>query len=172
LPQAAYTRKQVKIKRHIHDLHLKPLLIKHRTVRRYADAAIDAYVLSIVRKTLRRHPQTIAIFYNPPPLRKRLGLTQMEFAERLGISRSAISLIEIGKNPLTEQNIKTISLTFGVNDAWLRTGEGEMLLLESTKREEELLKLFRQLTPPMQDAILEHVKNLTHLRQIPQPPAP
>jgi transcriptional regulator with XRE-family HTH domain len=88
-------------------------------------------------------------------LRKHLGLTQMEFAEKLGISRSAISLIEIGKNPLTEQNIKTISLTFGVNEKWLRSGNGEMFKTENGLKYDELLAIFKSLSNEMQTIFLD-----------------
>jgi transcriptional regulator with XRE-family HTH domain len=93
-------------------------------------------------------------------LRKELGLTQIEFAKKLGISRSAISLIEIGKNPLTEQNIKTISLIFGVNEEWLRTGKGEMFKTENYPRYSELLDIFRSLSDEMQTLFLNLGKTL------------
>lgn len=59
-------------------------------------------------------------------LRKALGLSGEKFGEPLGVKRSAISDIENGRNNLTEQMIKLISLTYNVNEEWLRTGEGEM----------------------------------------------
>ncbi|MDR1229898.1 MAG: helix-turn-helix domain-containing protein [Spirochaetaceae bacterium] len=79
----------------------------------------------------------------------------MEFAEKLGISRSAISLIEISKNPLAEQNIKTISLIFGVSEEWLRTGNGDMFKPESFPRYDELLETFRSLSDEMQTLFLD-----------------
>jgi transcriptional regulator with XRE-family HTH domain len=59
-------------------------------------------------------------------LRKTLGLTQEQFAEKVGFSRPALANIELGNSSLTEANIRLICLTFGVRDAWLREGEGEM----------------------------------------------
>ena len=59
-------------------------------------------------------------------LRKTLRLTQAELGNVLGISGSAVSKIEKGENILTEQNIKLLEREFGVNEKWLRTGEGEM----------------------------------------------
>jgi transcriptional regulator with XRE-family HTH domain len=88
-------------------------------------------------------------------LRKTLGLTQMEFAEKLGITRSAISLIEIGKNPLREQHIKTISLIFGVDEEWLRSGNGEMFKPEKFPRYDELLDIFRSLSDEMKLLFLD-----------------
>ena len=58
--------------------------------------------------------------------RKALGLTMEQFGKRVGLSKSAISLIESGKNGTTEQTVASICREFGVNEMWLRTGEGEM----------------------------------------------
>ena len=58
--------------------------------------------------------------------RKALGLTMEQFGKRVGLSKSAISLIESGKNGTTEQTVASICREFGVNGMWLRTGEGEM----------------------------------------------
>ena len=61
-------------------------------------------------------------------LRKCLGLSGEKFGNRLGVGKTAISLIESGKNNLTEQMIKSICREFGVSEEWLRTGEGEMFV--------------------------------------------
>lgn len=58
-------------------------------------------------------------------IRKSLGYTLEKFGEKIGIKKSALSLIENGKNALTEQNIKSICREFGVREEWLRTGDGE-----------------------------------------------
>lgn len=59
-------------------------------------------------------------------LRKYLNLTQDEFGNKLGIKKSAVSKIEKGENGVTDQMIKLMVKEFGVNENWLRTGEGEM----------------------------------------------
>ena len=92
-------------------------------------------------------------------LRKRLDLNQEGFAEKIGLKRSALSLIEIGKNPLTEQNITLICLTFNVSRDWLVSGEGAMFVSE-TPEAREFLELYRQLSPEMQNVVFEHVKTL------------
>ena len=92
-------------------------------------------------------------------LRKKLDLNQEEFAEKIGLKRSALSLIEIGKNPLTEQNIKLICLTFNVSRDWLDSGEGEIFVSE-TPEDREFLELYRQLSSEMKDIVFEHVKTL------------
>lgn len=71
-------------------------------------------------------------------LRTKLKLTQEEFAEKLGATRSAIASIENDKCTVTTQMIKLVCITYNVNEAWLRTGKGEML----AKKEDSLEDLF------------------------------
>lgn len=59
-------------------------------------------------------------------VRKAIGLTQQEFADRLGIKRGAVANYEIGRNDPIDAVISLICREFGVNETWLRTGEGEM----------------------------------------------
>lgn len=72
-------------------------------------------------------------------LRKMLGLTQEEFAARLGIKRAAISNYEIGRNAPIDAVISLICREFNVSETWLRTGEGEMFV-QRTRTDE--LSLF------------------------------
>lgn len=71
-------------------------------------------------------------------LRKALDLTMEKFGEKIGVKKSAISLIESGKNSLTDQMVKSICREFDVNEEWLRNGEGSMFV-ERT-RDEEIAK--------------------------------
>ena len=59
-------------------------------------------------------------------VRKTIDLTMEKFGERIGLKKAAISIIENGKCSVTDANIKAICREFNVNEAWLRTGEGEM----------------------------------------------
>lgn len=60
--------------------------------------------------------------------RKALGLSQTKFAEKLGMTAQALSLIEIGKTPITDKHIKPICAIFNVSEEWLETGNGAMFL--------------------------------------------
>ena len=57
-------------------------------------------------------------------LRKRLGLTQQAFADRLKIARGNIGAYEVGKNAPSDAVISLICKEINVNEIWLRTGEG------------------------------------------------
>ena len=57
-------------------------------------------------------------------LRKKTGLNQADFGKRIGITKSSVSKLELGENSPSEQTLMLICKTFGVNEVWLRTGEG------------------------------------------------
>lgn len=61
-------------------------------------------------------------------LRKNREWTQDEFAEKMGISKNYVSLIENGKKKPSDRLVSDICREFNVNEKWLRTGEGEMKL--------------------------------------------
>lgn len=61
-------------------------------------------------------------------IRQTLNLTLEKFGEPIGLKKSALSLIENGKNSLTDANIKAICREFGVDYIWLTTGDGEMFI--------------------------------------------
>jgi transcriptional regulator with XRE-family HTH domain len=92
-------------------------------------------------------------------VRKTLGIKQGEFARRIGLTQTALSMIELGKTALTEKNIKLICATFAIDENWLRTGNGEMFGSMSPY-EKELLSVFAQLTPDTQEFVLEMAQNL------------
>lgn len=57
-------------------------------------------------------------------LRKALGLTQEEFAKKLAVPRNSIAGYEIGRREPSKAMVALICREFGVNEIWLRTGEG------------------------------------------------
>lgn len=59
-------------------------------------------------------------------LRKELGLTQQEFADRIGIKRNAVTNYEVGRNAPADMVVSLICREFNVNEEWLRRGVGEM----------------------------------------------
>ena len=84
-------------------------------------------------------------------VRKTLGLTLDKFGERLGISNSACSALETGKNKPSEQTIRAICREFGVNEIWLRTGAGEMFRPE--EESEELARNLKRLMNGRPDSV-------------------
>ena len=60
-------------------------------------------------------------------VRKYLGLSQKDFAEKVGISQRSVSWGEQPGNNVPDSTIKSLCIVFRISEAWLRTGEGEML---------------------------------------------
>lgn len=71
-------------------------------------------------------------------LRKSLELTQGEFAERLGLSRNYIWMLENGERVPSDRTIADICREFGVREEWLRTGE--LPIKKSLSRQAEITK--------------------------------
>lgn len=69
-------------------------------------------------------------------LRKSLGLTQAAFAEKIGVKQNTIAQYESGRNNPTDAVLALICREYGVNEVWLRTGIGPMLVPRT--REEEI----------------------------------
>ena len=61
-------------------------------------------------------------------VRKKLDLTQQEFGDRLGVKRNTIATYEAGKSTPSDAAVSLICREFNINEAWLRTGEGEMFV--------------------------------------------
>ena len=77
-------------------------------------------------------------------LRKALAIKQGEFAERISTTQGHISDIENGRKELSDRTIKLICLEFGVNETWLRTGQGEMF--EKIPAEDEYFRAATELS--------------------------
>lgn len=65
-------------------------------------------------------------------IRKTLKLNQADFGKRIGMKQTSVSFMESAGSTITEQNIRIICATFGVNETWLRTGAGEMFNTSET----------------------------------------
>lgn len=117
-------------------------------------------------------------------LRKEKNLSMEDFGSVIGMGKSAVSRIENGVNGTTDQTIRSICREFGVNECWLRTGDGEMF--EQT-RENVLDKLcaeydlgaehraivegFLDLSPQDRDVVLKYFHNVFS-RSTSQQPSP
>lgn len=69
-------------------------------------------------------------------LRKYLGLTQAEFGEKIAMRQTGVAWLESGGRKITDRVITTICAVFGVDEIWLRTGEGEMF--QTPTRDEQI----------------------------------
>ena len=110
-------------------------------------------------------------------VRAQADLTMAEFAKRIGMTTSSISLFESGKATPSDRTVLSICREFGVNEHWLRTGEGRML---SNEREavldrlaekydlnaddRDVLAAYLRLTPEQRDGIKAYMTNLLEIK--------
>ena len=76
-------------------------------------------------------------------LRKSLGHTQKQFAEKIGVKQNTVAQYEIGRNIPTDMAINLICREFNVNEIWLRTGVGDPF--QKKERSQEMTELFADL---------------------------
>ena len=105
-------------------------------------------------------------------LRKTLGVTQQEFAERIGITRNAVANYETGRNKPIGSVLNLICNEYNVNPDWLRNGSGEMFIKPATfsldeyaqanklnKTEISIIRGFMELNPDTRKAIYNVFSN-------------
>ena len=69
---------------------------------------------------------TVSINERIKEVRKVSGLSQIAFAERIGISSSGMSKLEKGDNNPADRTVKLICTEFNVRRQWLEEGVGPM----------------------------------------------
>lgn len=92
-------------------------------------------------------------------LRKSLNLSQTDFGKQIGISKSSVSDIEIGRISISERTIISICSKFNVNEEWLKSGNGNMFL-EYDKKHDEFFSVFQNLKEPLQDFLIRTARDL------------
>ena len=106
-------------------------------------------------------------------LRKTLGLTQREFADRIGMTPNTVATYEMGRSIPSDPAINNICKEFRVSEMWLRTGSGEMFLpaprdaLDELIEQHGLPREFRSLTdkflelrPEQREAVIEYMRSV------------
>lgn len=103
---------------------------------------------------------------------KEVGLTQEDFAKRIGVARSQISSWKNGVHAPSGSAIKMMELEFNLNKAWFLYGHGDMFLSNKensqdilTDREKQILSLLRE-APEMETIILGFLKGSASLKEL------
>ncbi len=95
-------------------------------------------------------------------IRRKLGLTQKEFATSIEISEATLRRYESGQNFPDAEVLERIADKYGVNIHWLVTGKGPMFLRDSYKNiEPELLEILTSLSPEHQRKLMEILGELS-----------
>jgi len=68
-------------------------------------------------------------------IRKALGVTQQELADRLNIQRGSIASYEVGRISPSNATIALICRELNISEEWLRNGTGDMFILVPIDKE-------------------------------------
>ena len=98
-------------------------------------------------------------------VRHILKKSPADFAKSLCISRSYIYEIEKERRNVNNRIIKLVSLNFGINEWWLKTGKGKMLKNSEDEMRQKIEILFDKLCPDFQEYVLQHLDLLLELQK-------
>lgn len=103
-------------------------------------------------------------------IRKEFGMTQQEFADRLKVPRNTIAGYEVGKSNPSDAAINNICRELGVNESWLRTGNGDMFLPKNndilntlireynlTDYDRTLLEKYLKMNPRNRELVMDYI---------------
>jgi len=96
-------------------------------------------------------------------LRQTLNMSQVEFANAIYISNGYIAELECEHRRVNNRIIHLISLTFGVNEKWLKTGEGDMFFSTPGEKLQRMVTLFNELPPRFQDYVMQQIEQLLNV---------
>lgn len=68
------------------------------------------------------------------------NLTKTAFAQKIGLTQAYVSALSIGRKKTSDRTISDICREFGINETWLRTGEGEMFCQSQDTLAEKLAR--------------------------------
>lgn len=91
-------------------------------------------------------------------LRKHLDMTQQAFADKIGMKQNTIAQYEMGRTVPSDAIVFSICREFGVNENWLRTGDGEMF--EELTEQQKLMKYTDLLLKDKDSAIATAIQTL------------
>jgi transcriptional regulator with XRE-family HTH domain len=87
-------------------------------------------------------------------------MSQAEFAKAIFISNGYIAELESNNRKVNDRIIHLISLTFGVNEDWLKYGEGNIFFTAPSEKFQRLISLFSKLPPQFQDYVMLQIEQL------------
>jgi transcriptional regulator with XRE-family HTH domain len=96
-------------------------------------------------------------------LRQTLNMSQVEFAKAIFISNGYIAELECEHRRVNDRIVHLISLTFGVNEKWLKSGEGVMFYKTSDEKLQRMVNLFNELPPKFQDYAMMQIEQLLNV---------
>jgi transcriptional regulator with XRE-family HTH domain len=99
-------------------------------------------------------------------VRKAFNMSQAEFAKAIFISNGYIAELESDHRKVNDRIIHLISLTFGINETWLKDGTGDMLYKTPSEKLQRMVNLFNELPPKFQDYVMVQIETLLNTTKL------
>jgi transcriptional regulator with XRE-family HTH domain len=97
-------------------------------------------------------------------VRRTLGLTQVKFAERIGIASSYLAEMELGKKRLNDRTIRLINMEFNVNEHGYARVKVRCMMKSLPWNLAKATSLFKSLTTAHQGVVLALLNALADLQ--------
>jgi transcriptional regulator with XRE-family HTH domain len=98
--------------------------------------------------------------------RKSLDLSQIKFAQGIKISNGYLASIELQNRKVNDRLIQLISTTYGVNEEWLRTGQGDIFGHYDDFELEQLISIYKKLDADLQHYVIKQLNVLLELQEV------
>jgi transcriptional regulator with XRE-family HTH domain len=98
-------------------------------------------------------------------VRLALGLSQAKFCKEIFLTSGHYAEIELGNRRINARIIKLIGVIYGVNEHFLKTGEGNMFDKTVDGKIGQIVRIFGELPPEFQDYILQQIEQLKKLNK-------
>ena len=96
-------------------------------------------------------------------VRLAMGLSQAKFCRGIPLTSGHYAEIELGNRKVNQRTVKLLASSYGVNEGFLKTGEGMMFDTSPDPKLEELLRLFDTLPSNFQNFVIRQIKDLKNL---------
>jgi transcriptional regulator with XRE-family HTH domain len=113
----------------------------------------------------KRKPFDTAVNERIKQIRQTLQLSQAKFCKEIFLANGHYAGIELGNRRVNDRTIKLISTIYGVNERFLRTGEGEMFDKTPDYKLAQVARIFQELPADFQDYILQQIEGLKKLNK-------
>ena len=118
------------------------------------------------RSKIEYHFDMKTVYERIKEVRLKAKLSQVEFAERILLSKSFYGDLEIGKKNVNKRILFIVSKQFGISLNWLNTGQGEIYENpQSDQRKERLMFIYDQLDNSLKECLVEQSNILFKLQK-------
>jgi transcriptional regulator with XRE-family HTH domain len=103
-------------------------------------------------------------------VRLELKLSQAKFCKGVLLTAGHYAEIELGNRRVNPRTVRLLVTAYGVSEAFLKTGKGDMFARKTDPRLDNVIRIFQELPPDFQDYLLLQIEELKKLHKGNSPP--